>query len=132
MAYDNKRTIRYWCESAAYDLETGKSLLAAGRYPYALFFGHLALEKILKALIVQETGRHAPYTHSLILLAQKTSLEFTDEKMDTLAEFMEFHIEARYPDENKSFYDKCTKKFATRKLAEVEELYIWLTQKLKT
>ncbi len=61
---------------------------------------------MLKALIVQETGRHAPYTHSLILLAQKTSLEFTDEKMDTLAEFMEFHIEARYPDENKSFYDK--------------------------
>lgn len=50
MTFDFVKTINYWSDSAAYDLETGESLLELKRYPYALFFGHLALEKILKAL----------------------------------------------------------------------------------
>jgi len=33
------------------------------KYPYALFFGHLAIEKLLKALVVKQTKEHAPYTH---------------------------------------------------------------------
>jgi HEPN domain-containing protein len=50
MVFDIDKTVQYWKEGAAYDLETGKTLLESRRFPYALFFGHLALEKILKAL----------------------------------------------------------------------------------
>jgi HEPN domain-containing protein len=56
MTIDAEKTVSYWLESAVYDLETGKTLLRSKKYPYALFFGHLAIEKVLKALVVKQTG----------------------------------------------------------------------------
>ena len=130
MSFNVDKTINYWVESADYDLETGKSLLESRKFPYALFFAHLAIEKVLKAIVVKETGEHAPYTHSLALLAEKTNIEMTEEMHDQLAEYMEFHIEARYPDEKKDFYKKCTEEFAGKKIVEMEKVYKWLTRKL--
>lgn len=86
MTFDVNKTIKYWLESAAYDLETRKSLLEIKRFPYALFFGHLAIEKALKALVVKTTKEHAPYTHSLPLLAKKTGIEIPESIIDRLAD----------------------------------------------
>ena len=126
---DVEKTIGYWLESAAYDLETGKTLLRSKKYPYALFFGHLAVEKVLKALVVKQTGDHAPFTHSLVMLAGKSALEIPEAMVDQLAEFMEFHTEARYPDAKMDFYQKCTKEFAQTKFKEIKEVYTWLRKK---
>jgi len=101
-------------------METCKSLLDAGRFPHALFFAHLVIEKTLKALVVKETGEHAPRSHSLVLLAKSTGIEIPEEILDQLAEYTEFNIEARYPDEKRDFYRKCTKQFALQKFAEIE------------
>jgi len=127
---DISKAILYWLESAKYDLGTAKILLEGGRFPHALFFGHLALEKLLKALVVKTTKEHAPYTHSLPLLAEKTGLKISEELMDKLAEYTEFNIEARYPGERKDFYQKCTEKFARQKFEEIQEVYKWLRRKL--
>jgi HEPN domain-containing protein len=107
------------------------SLYESGKYPYALFLGHLALEKTLKAMVVKTTGKHAPYTHSLTLLASEASIKIPQKTMKKLAGFMEFHFEARYPDEQKKFYQRCTKAFAKEKLLEIREIFIWLTEKLQ-
>ena len=131
MTFDVDKTIKYWLESAVYALGTGKSLLEAKRFPYALFFGHLALEKVLKALVVKATKEHAPYTHSLILLAKMTKIELPETIIDQLAEYMEFHIESRYPDERKDFYYKCTDEFTRKKFSEIEGIYTWLIRKLE-
>lgn len=69
------KTIRYWQEGAQRALETMTALFEKEKYPESLFFGHLALEKILKALVVQITQEHAPYTHDLQLLANKIRLK---------------------------------------------------------
>lgn len=132
MNVDTGKTISYWVESASYDLETGKTLLRSKRYPYALFFGHLAIEKLLKALVVRHTGSHAPYTHSLVMLASKSGLKIPEEILDQLAEFMEFHTEARYPDAKMDFYQKCTREFAKEKFAEIKKVYSWLQKKSET
>jgi HEPN domain-containing protein len=129
MTIDSSRTVAYWQESAAYDLETGKTLLRSKRFPYALFFGHLALEKTLKALVVKETGEHAPFSHSLVMLAGKTGILMPDDVLDQLAEFIEFHTEARYPDAKMEFYQKCTKEFAKEKFTEILRIYRWLHKK---
>ncbi len=92
--------------------------------------GHLALEKLLKALIVRTSQRHAPYTHSLPFLDEKSEIKIPKMTMKRLARFMEFHFEARYPDEQQKFYIKCTKEFATKKMKEIKEVYIWLKKKL--
>ena len=65
-----------------------------GNIPYALFFGHLAIEKILKALFVKETRKHAPYTHFLPLLASKLTIKIPERLHKKLAQFMEFYLEA--------------------------------------
>src|SRR5512138_489965 len=104
MDFDGARTAEYCMESASYDLETGRALLDGARYPYALFFGHLALEKLLKSLVVKATGRHAPHTHSLPMLAARAGIAIPEDIMDRLAEFMEFQLEARYPDASMEFY----------------------------
>jgi len=132
VTFEITKTIQYWLDSATYDLETGKILLETKRFPYALFFGHLALEKALKAVIVKSTQDHAPYSHSLTLLASKAKVEIPEAMIDKLAEFTEFHLEARYPDEKKDFYKKCTEDFARQKFREMETIYKWLTQKLET
>jgi HEPN domain-containing protein len=132
LTFDIEKTINYWQEIAAYDIETGKTLLQAGRYPYALFFGHLALEKTLKALVVKATENHAPFTHSLIRLASLTGIDVPEEILDHLAECTEFHQESRYPGERKNFYNKCTDEFAHSKFSEMEKIHKWLIQKLET
>jgi len=43
---------------------------------------------------------------------------------------MEFHFEARYPEEQKMFYKKCTPKFAGTRLEEIKEIFNWLKKKL--
>lgn len=131
MTFDVDKTIKYWIDSANYDLETGKGLLVIKRFPYALFLGHLALEKILKAIVVKNIKEHAPYTHKLTLLAQKTKIEIPESIMDQLAEYTEFHLESRYPDEKMNFYKKCTEEFSCKKLEEIEDVYKWLTKKLE-
>lgn len=129
MTFDVSKTIAYWIDSAKYDFETGKALLRSKKYPYALFFGHLAIEKLLKALIVKNTGEHAPYSHSLLMLARKSGLDIPESMLDQFAEFMEFHTEARYPDVKMDFYERCTSEFAHAKFKEVKEVYKWLLKK---
>jgi HEPN domain-containing protein len=126
---DIDKTIKYWKDGAKYDLDTGRDLLRVERFPYALFFGHLSLEKLLKALYVKTKQKHAPFTHSLTYLAEQCNIK-EKEIMDSLSEFNEFYIEARYPTAKKEFYDKCTEKFAQEKFSRIEEVFVWLTKKL--
>jgi len=97
---------------------------------YALFMGHLALEKLLKALVVKDTRKHAPYTYSLPLLVSKLTLRIPKQIKKKLASFMEFYFETRYPEEQKEFYKKCTKVFTKQNLNEMKEAFQWLKKKL--
>ena len=128
--FDTTKTIAYWTEGAKYDLGVANAMLKARKYPYALFMGHPALEKILKALVVKRTRKHAPFTHSLPYLAEKSGLRFPEHIEVSLREFMEFHLEGRYPDANRAFYRKCTKEFTVRNLKAIKEVFRWIKEKL--
>lgn len=54
------RTVQKWVEQARYDLETARAMLASERYLYVLFYCQQAVEKALKALIVERTGEFPP------------------------------------------------------------------------
>jgi HEPN domain-containing protein len=130
MEFDVEKTVSYWLESAEYDVGVAESLFRSRKYPYALFFGHLALEKVLKALVVKETRKHAPYTHSLPLLASKLTVTIPVEIQNKLVMFMEFYLEARYPEEQKQFYKRCSKDFTERNLHEIKKVFRWLQERL--
>jgi len=130
LKFDIEKTIKYWRDGAKYDMDTAKALYEKTRYPYALFMGHLAIEKLLKALVVKNTKKHSPYTHSLDKLARKSKIDFPEEILIKLREFMEFHFEARYPSEQKAFYKKCTLLYTKAKMSELRKTYKWLKSQL--
>jgi HEPN domain-containing protein len=130
LKFDIEKTVQYWLDGAEYDMDVAIAMFKTKKYPYALFMGHLALEKLLKAVVVKTTRKHAPYTHSLSLLAEKLEIEIPVKIIKRLVRFMEFHFEARYPEAQKKFYKKCTKEFTNRKMQEIREVYKWLKEKL--
>jgi HEPN domain-containing protein len=129
MEFDVEKTVNYWKQGAEYDLETANALFEKKRFPYALFMGHLALEKLIKGLFVRNTGEHAPWIHSLPLLASKLKIKIPEEFLKKLGEFMEFHFEGRYPDYQMEFYKKCTEEFTLQKMEEIKGVYKWLTNR---
>lgn len=123
------RKIQYWLASAENDWEVAGHLFEKGDYPYALFFGHLTLEKVLKALCVNMGHQNPPFSHRLVLLAEKAGLSLTNEQLELLETVTDFNLEARYPDEKFTFYKRCNKDFTQQHLNRIEEMKKWLLQK---
>lgn len=123
--------IQYWLKSAEDDWQVGQHLFKNGDYPYSLFFGHLTIEKILKAIYVDRLNDNPPYTHRLIYLAEKASLKLSEEKIKLLETITDFNLEARYPDEKFSFKRRCTKGFAEKYLKKMGAMKTWLAKQIR-
>ncbi len=129
---DKKRGVQYWLESSKDDWKVANHLFEKGDYSHSLFFGHLTIEKILKAIYVDRIGETPPYTHRLVYLSEKISLKLTDEQLELLETITDFNMEARYPDEKFSFKKKCTKDFTKRYLTKIKEIRKWLLQQVQS
>jgi HEPN domain-containing protein len=57
---DVRKQVSFWREGAIEDWAVAGELIATGHSRHGLFFAHLALEKLLKACIVKQTGDLAP------------------------------------------------------------------------
>lgn len=95
---DIKQISDFWLTEAEEVLEVADHLIAKADYSYALFFGHLAVEKMLKALFVIRQKQHAPPLHNLLRLARVVGLDMDEDTEDKLITITAFNIEARYPD----------------------------------
>jgi len=127
----SEKHIKYWMKEAEKDLPVADSMYEKGYYNWALFIGHLVLEKILKAKYTQEHKKLAPRIHDLVKIVKSTSLELTEEQLIFLSEVTDFNLEGRYPDENKHFTETCTKEFAEMYLTRIKELYQWLKRQIE-
>src|ERR1035441_4818882 len=77
--------IKHWLKSADEDMKDIEWLFQGERYMKALYFGHLYVEKICKALWVKNNIENiAPYTHNLTRLLDS-------------AHFYRMVIESAYP-----------------------------------
>jgi HEPN domain-containing protein len=121
--------VAFWRESAQYDYGVAKVLFEKTKYPYALFFCHLCLEKTLKGLVVKITGKPADPIHNLVLLAKKTDLLFTEEQVDFFTVVSQFNIQARYQGYKSAFYKQATKTYTKEYLFKTEAMLQWLTKK---
>ncbi|MBI5413173.1 HEPN domain-containing protein [Candidatus Peregrinibacteria bacterium] len=121
----------YWLKSAEHDYETMLSLHRSKRFSACLFFGHIVLEKILKALVVSETKKSAPFTHDLIALTRLLPKELFNEKdIDLLDDVSRFNIRARYPDVKLKFYKQCTASYTKKYFDAIKQLHQKLCQNL--
>jgi len=77
---DIEKIVIYWIGSSESNYSTMQNLYRSKDYDWALFVGHLVLEKLMKALYVKLLKKHPPYIHDLLRLADKMSLEVTHEQ----------------------------------------------------
>ncbi|MBC2696633.1 MAG: HEPN domain-containing protein [Desulfobacteraceae bacterium] len=128
MSNDEKKKINvqeikeYWLEEALEALNVADHFYEKNDYSYSLFFGHLAIEKLLKGLFVLKKGEHAPYIHNLQRLAEILDIKLTDDQTEKLITITRFNLESRYPDQKRSFRKKCTKEFTENELKKIRNV----------
>ncbi len=121
---------KYWKETSDKDYNTMKNLLQSGDYSWALFIGHLVIEKLLKAYYVKNLHQHPIYTHDLLRLATKSGLQPDAVMVEWLDDITTFNINARYDSYKQDFYRLCTKEFSDTWSNRIELLRQWLKEKL--
>jgi len=127
---NKKEIVDYWVSEAEESFSVAEHLFEKEDYSYALFFGHLAVEKIIKAVLVHNMNLQIPRSHNLLRLAQETELEITEEQKLALIRITAFNLESRYPDYKREFRNKCTLQFTKLELEKVKEIFKWLKSKL--
>ena len=130
MEMDNEELIKYWLDSSDDNHRSMRNMFDAGEYVWALFVGHLCLEKLLKAYYIKMVDRIAPRTHDLYKIAVNSGLEMTEKQKDDLQYVTLFNIESRYEEYKRDFYQKCTKEFTEHCIDMIEGLRTWLLKKI--
>ena len=112
--------VKHWLESANQNRKTMIHMIDSKDYSWALFLGHLVIEKTLKALYVSKLQKHAIFTHDLLRLATKVGLKMTEEQMEWLDEITTFNLKTRYDNYKQDFYKLCTKEFTEKWIERIE------------
>jgi len=115
--------IKYWIESSQDDFDTAKKLFELKKYNHALFFLHLALEKIIKSVYLANKNEAPPLIHDLVILAEKAEINVSSLEKEELVEISTFNIAARYDDYKLKFYKKATKDYANLWINKGEKLF---------
>jgi HEPN domain-containing protein len=124
--------VKYWHESANHDLESAESIFDSNRYDWCLFVGHLALEKILKAVFVDRNDNAMPpKIHNLVRLAELSNIILEDEQKILLDRINDFNIQIRYPDNKLEIYKRCSADYTRENLDKIKEFYTWFSSLLK-
>ncbi len=124
------RIVNYWKNSSEQNYQTMKNLLKSKDYNWALFLGHLVLEKLLKALYVKKHQKHSVFTHDLLRLSKKIELKTSKDQEEWLDEISTFNINARYDNYKQDFQRLCDENFTLFWVEKIENLRQWLIRQL--
>ncbi|VEN74052.1 HEPN domain-containing protein [Candidatus Desulfarcum epimagneticum] len=124
-----QKQIDYWIKSAEHDLDVAETLFQNGKNDWCLFLAHLVLEKMFKAIYVQNIGKTAPRIHDLARMANMAKIELEEDTLEFLDAVNTFNISTRYPDEKLKFYKLCTAEFTKKNFNQIKEIYQCLLQK---
>jgi len=127
---DIQKIIDHWKDSSEKDYQTMLNLYRSEDYNWALFLGHLVVEKLLKALYVKNKRTHPILGHDLLRLASNAGLKLTEEQQDWFDRLTTFNINVRYDTYKQDFYRLCTREFAEEWKQKIETLREWLQNQL--
>ena len=129
--FDKQKLIDFWIAGADDDYDTMIAMFDTKRYSWALFVGHLMIEKLLKAYFVKINENYPPFTHNLLKLAKDTNLPLTDELKLQLTTITAFNLNTRYDDYKRSFQKKCTPDFTNEWIEKIKEWKLWIREQIK-
>lgn len=125
---DIEKLIKYWIETSDDDFETMLAMFETKRYSWALFVGHLMIEKLLKAYYVKSKQDFPPFIHNLLRLAELSEIGMTEEQKVFFVTVTAFNINARYDDYKMSFQKKCTLEYTSKWINELKTHRLWIKE----
>jgi HEPN domain-containing protein len=128
--FDSEKVINHWIESSEKDFKTMMDLYETKNNNWALFIGHLVIEKLLKALYLKRTNEFPPLIHDLRRICEKANIELDERQRTVLDSISRFNIKARYDDYKQSFYFLCTDSFTIEWIEKIKECRLWIKMML--
>lgn len=123
--------IDYWTDTARKDWRTVQNMFKSKDYLPALFFSHLHLEKLCKALWVKNNqGNTPPKIHNLIRLLDEAKIKYSPDQMDFMIIMNTFQLEGRYPDYKNILYKTYKAKKTKEILQQINQYSKWLQEQL--
>lgn len=122
--------VREWLDQAEYDFSTAKAMFRARKYLYMIYMCQLALEKLLKAVVILQTGEAPPKTHKLLLLAKLAQVNLPDGHLEFLGTLDAIGSGARYPKDLAAARKAYPRKVAQEYLARTKEIMEWVKKEL--
>ncbi|HPR31319.1 MAG TPA: HEPN domain-containing protein [Prolixibacteraceae bacterium] len=127
-----KEHIYFWLTQADDDWTAVGTLFKGRNYMQSLFFAHLVIEKICKALWIQyNEGNVPPRIHNLIHLLSTTPIQLDDDSSEFMLSLNRFQLEGRYPDYLTKMHTICNEKFTTEVIEKTNKLRLWLLGKVQ-
>jgi HEPN domain-containing protein len=123
--------VKYWGDLSKYDIDTAKAMLESGRYLYVLFTCQQSVEKLLKALVVQNTKKFPPKIHDLVKLSNIADIDVESDQKEFLAKLNYYYLETRYPNELSEISKQIKKDTALTFLKNTKKLLKWLKSKVQ-
>jgi len=123
---DIENIIDYWIESSDEDYKTMLDLFNTKNYGWALFVGHLVIEKLLKAYYTKIHKDYLPMLHDLRRIGEKSGIIFDDNKLIIIETISQFNIQARYDDYKRNFYKLCTLEYTVTWIENIKEIRLWI------
>ena len=128
--FDKERIINHWIESSDKDFKAMIDLYQTHNNNWALFMGHLVIEKLLKAVYVKSKEEFPPMMHDLRRICEKADIELDLSHQILLDIISRFNINARYDDYKQSFYLLCTDSFTAEWIDRIKDCRLWIKAKL--
>lgn len=125
-----KEETKPWLTQAQEHYDDMLYLYQGSRFSMSVYCAHQALEKIIKAAIVELAGKMPPKNHNLDALARLTTLSFSEEWLTDLAEITRHFWRVRYPDFQNYIYTSKEKVEPT--INKTREIYLWIQKQFKT
>ena len=124
--------ILFWSKQVDDDFDCANVLYLAGHFAQSLFWAHLALEKLSKALWIKyNEGNTPPFVHNLLRLITLSNVMFTEEQLQFFNEINMFQTKGRYPDYAESLEETVTKDICAEYLNKTKEMILCLHEKLQ-
>jgi HEPN domain-containing protein len=124
--------IAYWVSQVDADFDCALVLEKAQHFSQALFWAHLTVEKLIKALWVKNNIENTPpFTHNLLRLVVLTGERFTEVELEYFSEMNVFQIKGRYPDYAENIEEIVTAEVCDEYLTKSKEIILCLHEKLR-
>ncbi|MBI3243775.1 MAG: HEPN domain-containing protein [Chloroflexi bacterium] len=118
-----------WLRFAEIDRRAAKHLLEAGEYETCAFHCQQAVEKLLKAVIVKQTGQNPPHIHDLLTLLRKIDLETDEEFQRTFNILDAYYVGSRYP-LDVADADTFIRPLAESAIRKTDEIFKWFSARI--